>query len=208
MYVPLILGQLASVKDFKQNKTVKIIVHGYLSSADARWVSKMKLAYLQRDDFNVILLNWQMPALQSYPTAAGYTKDIGNYIFTLMKELNETVKIPYDNMHCIGHSLGAHICGFAGKAAKSANKTLNRITGLDPAGPLFIKAAPDQRVNKTDAKMVDIIHTDNTYYGANLTLGTVDFYPNCGNAPEPGCATDDGSQDVICEYFLIKPQIR
>jgi hypothetical protein len=35
--------------------------------------------------------------------------------------------------HCIGHSLGAHACGFAGKEIK-----LKRITGLDPAGKLII----------------------------------------------------------------------
>lgn len=38
--------------------------------------------------------------------------------------------------------------------------TLNnfRVTGLDPAAPLFLKTSPDS-IRSTDAKFVDIIHT-------------------------------------------------
>ena len=41
--------------------------------------------------------------------------------------------------HCVGHSLGSHTCGFAGKAMTKLGLRLSRISALDPAGPLFLK---------------------------------------------------------------------
>ena len=39
---------------------------------------------------------------------------------------------------CVGHSLGAHVCGFMGKSGNEmlgdSTKALDRIIGLDPAG--------------------------------------------------------------------------
>ena len=41
--------------------------------------------------------------------------------------------------HLVGHSLGAHVCGQAGAYYKIlSNETIDRIDGLDPAGPLFL----------------------------------------------------------------------
>lgn len=81
----------------------------------------------------------------------------------------------------IGFSLGAHVAGFAGAEQKS----LHRITGLDPAGPLFESQHPNSRLDESDAEFVDVIHSN----GENLILGglgswqpmgTVDYYPNGG----------------------------
>jgi len=50
----------------------------------------------------------------------------------------------------IGHSLGAHACGFAGKKYKFA-----RITGLDPAGPGFKGQSKEKRLDIDDAKYIN-----------------------------------------------------
>ena len=97
-------------------------------------------------------------------------------------------------VHCIGHSLGAHGCGFLGKHLvadpdKSSKKLVSsqigknlflkylsnrffqvRISGMDPAGPLFCNDVPwpfdfnnikpTARLNPHDANVVDVIHTD------------------------------------------------
>ena len=43
-----------------------------------------------------------------------------------------------DKIHMVGHSLGGHVLGFAGKKLRLSNHDkIGRITGLDPAEPLF-----------------------------------------------------------------------
>lgn len=66
-------------------------------------------------------------------------------------------------MHIIGFSLGAHVSGFAGAELPG----LSRITGLDPAGPLFESQHPKARLDSTDANFIDVIHSN----GENLILG-------------------------------------
>jgi len=41
-------------------------------------------------------------------------------------------------------------------------------------------------LNKDDAKIVHVIHTDSTFFGASEKSGTVDFWPN-GGKNQPGC---------------------
>jgi hypothetical protein len=84
------------------------------------------------------------------------------------------------NVHCIGHSLGAHVCGYTGKIFK-----LKRISGLDPAGPRFGWSSPSERLDKSDAEFVDVIHTDGNL-GLQKSIGHMDFYPNGGKA-QPNC---------------------
>lgn len=79
-------------------------------------------------------------------------------------------------MHLIGFSLGAHVVGFTGKKFQG----ISRITGLDPAGPLYLEVDESRRLTTTDAKFVDILHSDVLRCGFNRSLGHVDFYVNGG----------------------------
>lgn len=78
----------------------------------------------------------------------------------------------FSNFHLIGHSLGAHASGFAGKVftAMTGSK-INRISGLDPAGPCFFVQPADKRLTPTDADFVDVIHSDLNTLGINISLG-------------------------------------
>lgn len=57
--------------------------------------------------------------------------------------------------------------------------------GLDPAGPLYYFTQP--HLSTSDARFVDIIHTDCGFYGNAMNTGTVDFFPNGGKRIQPGC---------------------
>jgi hypothetical protein len=49
---------------------------------------------------------------------------------------------------------------------------------LDPAGPTFSIPNPNNRLDVTDAKFVDVIHTSAGKSGIAQSIGHVDFYPN------------------------------
>ena len=62
---------------------------------------------------------------------------------------------------------------------------------MDPAGPLFASVDVRARLNKEDAKFVDVIHTNGgetlIVLGIGQKSGHVDFYPN-GGSVQTGCA--------------------
>ena len=61
------------------------------------------------------------------------------------------------------------------------------ILGLDPAGPVFARRPRKARLDSTDARFVDVIHTSFNYLvGIMGRCGHVDFYVN-GGGKQPGC---------------------
>ena len=60
------------------------------------------------------------------------------------------------------------------------------ISGLDPAGPAFSNTDPAVLLDSTDAKYVDIIHTDTVKFGISQESRHIDFFPN-GGYTQPGC---------------------
>lgn len=78
-----------------------------------------------------------------------------------------------------GHSLGAHICGYAGRHFHHlTNKKVPRITGLDPARPCFNEGERLNGLQRGDADFVDVIHSNAGILGLKNPIGDVDFYPN------------------------------
>ena len=61
------------------------------------------------------------------------------------------------------------------------------ILGLDPAGPVFARRPRKARLDSSDARFVDVIHTSFNYLvGIMGRCGDVDFYVN-GGGKQPGC---------------------
>ena len=74
-----------------------------------------------------------------------------------------------------------------------------RITGLDPAGPLFEQTTSTVRIDRTDCSFVDIIHTnggneDAGFLGMNAAVGHSDFFPNGGHQ-QPKC-----NNNFVCSH--------
>ena len=66
-----------------------------------------------------------------YSRAVENTRCLAQVVDLLLQQLTS----PTTTLHCIGHSLGAHVCGFlSNKLETSRGKRMERITGLDPAG--------------------------------------------------------------------------
>lgn len=84
-----------------------------------------------------------------------------------------------DHVHVIGFSYGAHLAGSVGKEyRKLSGRKLSRVSGLDPAGPLY-NIPPiffKQAVSREDANFVDVYHTDAGEDGAIVPVAHIDFY--------------------------------
>uniref|UniRef100_A0A1I8P6B9 Lipase domain-containing protein n=1 Tax=Stomoxys calcitrans TaxID=35570 RepID=A0A1I8P6B9_STOCA len=169
--------------------SVRVIVHGFGSACPHVWIYEMKTALMAVEDCIVICVDWENGAtFPNYVRAATNTRLVGKQLAMLLKNLQEYKGLNLARTHIIGFSLGAHVSGFAGAELPG----LSRITGLDPAGPLFEAQHPKVRLDSTDAEFVDVIHSN----GENLILGglgswqpmgDVDFYPNGGRV-QTGCS--------------------
>lgn len=115
---------------------------------------------------NILVVNWTelstYPAFK-YPDAVDSVyyagKDVANFLVILKVRLMIT---HWNQVHIIGHSLGAHVAGVAGYWIwKMTHSKVGRITGLDPAGPLFsvngmLISDSSRALDSTDAKFVDV----------------------------------------------------
>lgn len=184
--VSLRFSDMSTLSHFDSSKSTFIIVHGLLSSGDTDWVRNMTSSLLARNDSNVIVVDWRKGAKYffRYHQAVANTEVVGFILTDMVKKLEMHREATETYIHIIGHSLGAHVAGFAGKFHTKAR--YQRITGLDPAGPLFENENDIARLSKTDADIVDVIHTDVDGFGYLKPLGHLDFYPN-GGEDQPGC---------------------
>ena len=170
----------------------------------------MSLAFLTHEDCNFIAVDWEQLANNvNYYASAADTQPVGiltgQFIDFLISK-----GATYSRIHVIGFSLGAHV---AGKAGATVAGTLPRITGrqgknfcttvfftftiiflkkgLDPAYPGFSVANTNERLDTSDARFVDVIHTNSeVVVGGGLSfpvaIGHVDFWPN-GGVAQPVC---------------------
>ena len=97
-------------------------------------------AYLDRNDHNIIAVDWSFVANLWYPIATLKVKSVGRVLATAIDEMIDE-GLPLNSLHIIGHSMGAHVAGFIGRLTTSK---LPRITGNFTSGItvqiyLFIK---------------------------------------------------------------------
>lgn len=65
--------------------------------------------------------------------------------------------------------IGAHLAGLAAKQVRSGK--VGTIIGLDPAAVLYSMRDVENRLDKTDAQYVQVIHTDIKMYGIDDPIG-------------------------------------
>ncbi|XP_026272042.1 phospholipase A1 isoform X2 [Frankliniella occidentalis] len=169
----------------------KIVIHGFTNSISSPIIQLIKDAYMTHGDYNVVGVDWGVLCPNPlYVTARLNVPFVGKLVGKLMSFLIEQELATADKLHVIGHSLGAHVAGIS---AKSLNETEGqrpaRVTGLDPAWPLFIITPDTDRLSKDDGVLVDVIHSCAGLLGFPTDLGTSDFYPN-GGREQPGCGLD------------------
>lgn len=175
-----------STTNFDSKKNTFVIVHGWVDDHTADVNTLVRSALFSKYDVNVIIVDWNPIASQSYSTAQNSVKAVGNYVASFISNLSSGSGISLSSITLIGHSLGAHIVGNAGAALKGQ---ISHIIGLDPASPSFTVADITNRLDPTDAQFVQIIHTNGRFLGFSTSIGHIDFYPN-GGMIQAGCGID------------------
>lgn len=85
------------------------------------------LAYLTMHNVNVICVDWSYLAKMSYAEAIENTWFVGQFLSHFLDWIILESGLNVDDIHIIGHSLGAHIAGVAGYNVKMG--VIGRITG-------------------------------------------------------------------------------
>jgi pimeloyl-ACP methyl ester carboxylesterase len=190
-----------------------IVIHGFLNTFEESWIKDMQAALVKSEPTaNVVAFGWPSNLdPQFYEVAAYRTEFAGKKLaeFILKEGIDPA------NVVLIGHSLGAHVAGYAGEAInkdKKANgKLISQIVGLDPAGPLFRDKGG---LSASAAKEVIAFHTNTTNtipligtLGLERAVGHYDFYINPGQS-QPGSSDAGGDHSyapkLLTELLLGK----
>ncbi|KAH8317101.1 hypothetical protein KR074_011834, partial [Drosophila pseudoananassae] len=181
-------------EDFDARKKMVILATGWTTTVNGSdTIDVLSRAYKCRDDVNFVAVDAARFVDTLYTWSAFNTEEIGeNMAVGLVKLLNV---VPVENIHLIGHSLGAHIVGAAGRhLTKLTGKVIPRITGLDPAKPCFNEGEVLSGLMRGDASFVDVIHSNSGVLGKRDPMGDADFYPS-GLDPLPA-----GCYSVVCAH--------
>ena len=169
----------------------------------------MKNLFLNRAGCeNVIAIDWSKPASDFYYfQSAANTQIVGRMIGCVINRLKAELNpgLNTDKIYTIGHSLGSHVIGFAGRRVSPRCK---QGLGCDPAGPGFREFQilnPSAGLQPSDFQCTLVLHTNGytilpglqgllvnyhaIYFfiffnelglGELGPLGNFDFYPNGG----------------------------
>lgn len=169
---------------FDPSKKNVIIIHGFNGTESKTPMTVLRNAYLYRGDYNIFTIDWAdlttfpcyLSSLSNTRLVSQCTAKLYAYVMDNGGNAEETT--------CVGHSLGAHICGMV---SNHLSIKQHKIVGLDPARPLIDTYATKYfRLTKDDAHQVQIIHTNAGLLGERNQVGHVDFCVN-GGMTQPGC---------------------
>jgi pimeloyl-ACP methyl ester carboxylesterase len=168
------LGRMAE-SGFAVSRRTVVLIPGYRTRGDDEWLTRAADQFQKLFDreINVITVNWEDSNRGIYSTAVSNTIIIARQVTMFLYYLGQLAGIQLSDhyhslhdVHLVGHSLGAHIAGFVGQ---DMGGHVGRITGLDPAGPSFDQFPAGQRLDRHDAKLVEVLHTNSgrlSYYKA------------------------------------------
>lgn len=199
--VPLNRSEFNSAK-LNTSSDMKVIIHGYGTDAKHPLHQSFIDSYFKTGEHNnIIFFDWNKYCSNYFQTFS-WKEQIADIITEDLLNFAKENNITLTQIHMIGISFGAQLAGLIGQRVFSKTGTkLTRITGLDPAGPLFLGAQESSRLDPSDAIFVDVIHTY-LFTGYFQSCGTIDFFPNGGQF-QRGCDVFSLCSHVrATEYYI------
>ncbi|XP_026741662.1 pancreatic triacylglycerol lipase-like isoform X1 [Trichoplusia ni] len=148
-----------------QAQTIVILIHGFMESSDGWMVQSIAPEMLKKPNTQLFALDGRKIINIEYFRSSTYVRFMGDILGEFLSDVIRDGQDP-TRIYIIGHSLGSHIAGVAGKRVQElTGEQIGRITALDPAGPCFSNVSASGRLDKTDAKYVDVIHTNGGMLG-------------------------------------------
>ncbi|GFG35852.1 hypothetical protein Cfor_07260 [Coptotermes formosanus] len=177
---------------FNASKPTLFYFHGWMGSVVHGLVPSVARDYLVSVDANAFSVEFSNVSFNiNYAQAVADIRAVARIVARFVRYVVSEKGVPKDNIHLVGLSLGAHLAGYVGKEVPG----IGRITGLDPAGPLFEHEDCRIRLCKGDAKFVESIQSNGKYVsglGTYLEDYDVTFAANGGHdQPFCGLLLDD-----------------
>ncbi|NXP40218.1 PLA1A Phospholipase, partial [Leiothrix lutea] len=154
-------GELISADDGIENRSfnssleTKIVIHGFRAlGTKPSWIEGLVQAILHTSQVNVVAVDWVYGSTGAYPSAV---ENVTQLALAISKFISKLL-VSY--------------CAFPVQAAwpgSCLQPAVSRIlvvevsdfvTALDPAGPKYTRASPEERLDPGDALFVEAIHTD------------------------------------------------
>ncbi|XP_018575229.1 phospholipase A1, partial [Anoplophora glabripennis] len=169
---------------FEPSKKNVIIIHGFNGTESKSPITTLRNAYLTRTDYNIFTVDWKiLTQFPCYLSALSNTRLVAQCTAKLYAFIMDQGGDATDTT-CVGHSLGAHICGMM---SNHLHIKQHKIVGLDPARPLIDRYANKNfKLTKDDAYQVQIVHTNAGFLGEVNQVGHIDFCVNGGRL-QPNC---------------------
>lgn len=93
---------------------------------------RFEIAYIEKKgEYNVVTVDWGKYAnIINYFSAAESSRIVGNIIAHVLVNMTNDGMVTADTIHLIGHSLGSHVAGVAGRIYyELTDRLITRITG-------------------------------------------------------------------------------
>lgn len=200
--------ELQNDSQFDPSKPLKVVIHGWMESSlvagqvqddnqmPRGWAEDYHGAGM---DFSVLGVHWVPRAGWGDPNSPE-AEDTANTVSLLLYSLARNYNLSMDKVHMTGFSMGTVVTSWTAKKVQELGLVpLGRTTLLDPC-----IAELATIVSKSDATMVDVIHTSALGICSEEPLGHVDFFVNGGRVQVCGsgsCSCLFGGQ--VCDkcYF-------
>ncbi|XP_059223461.1 vitellogenin-1-like [Stomoxys calcitrans] len=186
---------------FNAVRRTVFFVAGFFAPPEIYFISDMAKAYNCRGGYNFVLYNTGTYLATLYANTAYNTGKLGRFLAIGLRNLG----LSPNRIHLVGHSLGAHIVGIAGRYYyKLTGRKIARITGLDPARPCFRTPSIFPSLQRGYAQFTDIIHSNPSELGTEELLGDVDFFPGGLSPTRKGCGINIRCSHEISIQYLAE----